>query len=163
MVCAEYWDIGDPEHACRFCGAFFWYEERLGKHYKAKDPKYSICCMNGKIELPRIANPPKVLHDLVFGVDLKSKHFLQKIRSYNSMFGFTSMGGEIDKSLNKGNAPPVFRLHGENYHLIGSLMPLEGRAPKFAQLYIYDTENEIDNRLLSVRYVVFKDALFSVQ
>ncbi|XP_057792157.1 uncharacterized protein LOC131008997 [Salvia miltiorrhiza] len=61
------------------------------------------------------------------------------------------MGEKIDNSLNRGNAPPVFRLHGENYHLMGSLMPLEGCRPKFAHLYIYDTENEVDNRLLSVR------------
>ncbi|CAI0382359.1 unnamed protein product [Linum tenue] len=36
---------------------------------------------------------------------------------------------------------------GENYHRIGSLMPPEGQRPKFAQLYIFEPENEIDNRL----------------
>lgn len=69
------------------------------------------------------------------------------------MFCFTSMGGKIDSSLNDGRSPPVFRMHGQNYHLIGSLMPSEGEPPRFAQLYIYDTENEIKNRLLSVRLV----------
>ena len=33
------------------------------------------------------------------------------------------------------------------YHLIGSLLPEEGQVPRFAQLYIYDTENEVRNRL----------------
>ncbi|XP_057770918.1 uncharacterized protein LOC130990707 [Salvia miltiorrhiza] len=63
------------------------------------------------------------------------------------------MGGKIDHSINQGNTPPIFRLHGQNYHLIGSLMPMEGCPPKFAQLYIYDTDNEVHNRILSVRDV----------
>nr|XP_043633509.1 uncharacterized protein LOC122604703 [Erigeron canadensis] len=32
------------------------------------------------------------------------------------------------------------------YHLIGSLLPEQGRTPKFSQLYIVDTENEEQNR-----------------
>ncbi|XP_076881582.1 uncharacterized protein LOC143529741 [Bidens hawaiensis] len=56
------------------------------------------------------------------------------------------MGGKIDKSINRGNANYTFRLGGENYHSIGSLLPLDGNEPQFAQLYIYDTENEISNR-----------------
>lgn len=84
-------------------------------------------------------------------VDSKSKHYLENIHSYNSMFALTSMGGKIDRRLNNGSSKPVFRLHGQNYHSIGSLMPQEGSLPKFAQLYIYDTENEITNRLHAVR------------
>ncbi|XP_042005913.1 uncharacterized protein LOC121754654 [Salvia splendens] len=63
------------------------------------------------------------------------------------MFVFTSLGGKIDNSLNTGCAPLIFRLHGQNYHFIGSLLPLDGCSPKFVQLYIYDTENEVTNRL----------------
>ncbi|XP_076908312.1 uncharacterized protein LOC143565126 [Bidens hawaiensis] len=56
------------------------------------------------------------------------------------------MGGKIDHSINRGNAPYTFRLSGENYHCLGSLLPLDGRKAQFSQLYIYDTENEISNR-----------------
>nr|KAJ0201365.1 hypothetical protein LSAT_V11C600327900 [Lactuca sativa] len=35
---------------------------------------------------------------------------------------------------------------GQNYHSIGSLLPEQGFKPKFSQLYIYDTDNEIANR-----------------
>ncbi|XP_076888124.1 uncharacterized protein LOC143538445 [Bidens hawaiensis] len=56
------------------------------------------------------------------------------------------MGGKIDRSINKGNAPFVFRLSGQNYHSIGSLLPDNGSKPKFAQLDIYDTDNEVSNR-----------------
>jgi len=62
------------------------------------------------------------------------------------MFSFTSMGGKIDKSINKGKGPYVFRLSGQNYHSMGSLLPDVGETPKFSQLYIYDTENEEVNR-----------------
>ncbi|CAI0387106.1 unnamed protein product [Linum tenue] len=36
---------------------------------------------------------------------------------------------------------------GENYHRIGSLLPVDGEKPKFAQLYIFEPESELDNRL----------------
>lgn len=84
--------------------------------------------------------------------DAKSKNFKNNIRTYNSMFAFTSMGGKVDESVNKtGRAPYVFRLHGQTYHKIGSLLPEQGSPPKFAQLYIYDTENEIENREKALR------------
>ncbi|KAL8537189.1 hypothetical protein ACS0TY_012387 [Phlomoides rotata] len=63
------------------------------------------------------------------------------------MFIFTSLGGTIDTSINKGGAPYVFRLHGSNYHQIGSMLPPPEKNPKFSQLYIYDTENEVNNRI----------------
>ncbi|XP_031111748.1 uncharacterized protein LOC116015711 [Ipomoea triloba] len=66
------------------------------------------------------------------------------------MFSFTSLGGRIDRDINTGKAPPVFRLNGQNFHLIGSLLPAPGTKPKFAQLYIHDPEQELFNRLNSV-------------
>ncbi|XP_013639786.1 PREDICTED: uncharacterized protein LOC106345068 [Brassica oleracea var. oleracea] len=57
------------------------------------------------------------------------------------------MGGEIDASVNNGRGPFVFRLHGQNFHQIGSLLPEEGLPPAFTQLYIFDTENEVRNRI----------------
>ncbi|KAK9174942.1 hypothetical protein WN944_026946 [Citrus x changshan-huyou] len=63
------------------------------------------------------------------------------------MFAFTSMGGRVDASINRSKGPYVFRMSGQNYHHIGSLLPEVGKKPQFAQLYIYDTENEIDNRI----------------
>ncbi|CAH1421827.1 unnamed protein product [Lactuca virosa] len=56
------------------------------------------------------------------------------------------MGGKIDSSINRGNAPYIFRLSGQNYHSIGSILPEQGFKPKFSQLYIYDIDNEIANR-----------------
>ncbi|XP_076898243.1 uncharacterized protein LOC143551766 [Bidens hawaiensis] len=98
------------------------------------------------IELPEFKDAPPAYKDLFSNVGPKSKFFLKNIRRYNSMFAFTSMGGKVDSSINIGNAPFVFRISGQNYHSIGSLLPENGSKPKFSQLYIYDTENEVSNR-----------------
>ena len=75
------------------------------------------------------------------------KHFRENIRSCNSIFTFTSMGGKIDNDINDSGGPYAFSLHGMNYHRIGSLLLIEGERPKFVQLYIYDTHNEASNRM----------------
>jgi hypothetical protein len=54
----------------------------------------------------------------------------KSIRSYNSMFAFTSTGGIVDKEINKRRGPYVFRMHGQNYHHIGTLLPEEGNQPR---------------------------------
>ncbi|XP_019191052.1 PREDICTED: uncharacterized protein LOC109185566 [Ipomoea nil] len=61
------------------------------------------------------------------------------------------MGGKVDSSINNGAAPPIFRINGQNFHRIGSLLPTAGVQPKFAQLYIHDTQNEIENHIKCVR------------
>ncbi|XP_057747773.1 uncharacterized protein LOC130966969 [Arachis stenosperma] len=62
------------------------------------------------------------------------------------MFAFTSLGGKVLDSVNDGSGPPQFIITGQNYHRIGSLLPDPGQKPKFAQLYIYDTQHEIMHR-----------------
>ena len=63
------------------------------------------------------------------------------------MFSFNSMGGRIDNIVNDGTSAYVFRISGSNHHKIGKLLPPSGFILKFAQLYIYDTSNELSNRL----------------
>ncbi|KAL6580676.1 hypothetical protein OROMI_006599 [Orobanche minor] len=146
----EYWDIGDPSHNCRYCGALFWCGEILSTSSKIK-PVYTGCCgKDGKILLPKLNNPPQTLQQLSYGDNDKSKYFRENIRSYNSMFAFTSIGAKIDTSINQGKSPSIIKIQGQNYHLMGSLLPSDGEPPKFAQLYIYDTENEVANRINAV-------------
>jgi glutathione synthase/RimK-type ligase-like ATP-grasp enzyme len=78
---------------------------------------------------------------------IRDKKVSENIRSYNSMFAFTSTGGIIDKEINKGRGTYVFRMHGQNYHHIETLLPEEGNQPCWAQLYIYDIEHEIENKI----------------
>src|SRR5262249_10073476 len=128
-----------------------WYEERSRKDVQSQVPKFSLCCMQGKVELPRINHPLEILDTLLHNRDERSTHFCNNIRSYNMMFAFTSMGGRIDKNINRNRGPYVYRLNGQNVHLIGSLLPSSGSSPKFTQLYIYDTDNEVSNRIIVVR------------
>lgn len=67
------------------------------------------------------------------------------------MFAFTSMGGKVDNQINNGSGPYVFRMNGQNYHRIGTLLPEDGDKPRWVQLYIYDTENEVQNRIHASR------------
>jgi hypothetical protein len=57
------------------------------------------------------------------------------------------MGANIDRSMNDGCGPPVFKISGQIHHRIGSLLPGDGDPLKFIQLYIYDTANAVRNRL----------------
>ncbi|CAH9087062.1 unnamed protein product, partial [Cuscuta europaea] len=60
-----------------------------------------MCCNQGNVVLPNMQQPPKILNDLIFRSEHRSKHFLDNIRSYNSMFSFTSMGGRTDRDINR--------------------------------------------------------------
>ncbi|CAF2098071.1 unnamed protein product [Brassica napus] len=142
-----YYDDGDPGWNCKFCQAYMWYGESIGKRRLSANPVFTMCCKRGKVVLPRLANPPMELMTLLCKGDELSKHYREFIRAYNMMFSFTSLGGKIDHSINNGRGPFVFRMSGENYHRIGDIVPEPGQAPKFSQLYIIDTLNEIKNRL----------------
>ncbi|OMP05477.1 hypothetical protein COLO4_08825 [Corchorus olitorius] len=65
----------------------------------------------------------------------------------------------IDESVSRGQHPivqfplPVYVfgwLNNQTYHQIGPLLPPDGSRPRFAQLYIYDCENEVSNRVRAV-------------
>ncbi|KAL4276461.1 hypothetical protein AHAS_Ahas20G0209500 [Arachis hypogaea] len=141
-----YLDHGDCNYTCTWCGAGFWYDERVIREFKVSQPVFSMCCLKGKVQLPLLKEPPELLVSLLSGNDPRSKHFFKNIRAYNNLFCFTSIGGRVDTSLSNGSGPPQFILCGQNYHRIGSLLPVPGQQPKFAQLYIFDTENELANR-----------------
>lgn len=42
------------------------------------------------------------------------------------------------------------RINGSVHHMIGPLHPGDGELPRFAQLYVYDNDNELENRLQSM-------------
>lgn len=140
-------------HKCEYCGAIFWYGERIEKKRQTKQPKFSLCCGLGQVQLPLLKESPEILRKLLTDDDEISKYYRENIRQINMVFYFTSLGGKIDRSAPRGNGPKMVVLQGENYHLMGSLKPPPGGDPKFGQLYIMDTENEIQNRASIIGYV----------
>ena len=88
-----------------------WVEERCNKNVKKGLFKYNICCGNGKIKLPPAPRTPSYLWQL-YNDPVKGPHFNRNTRVYNSMFAFTSTGGNVDSSINKGGSPYVYKLNG---------------------------------------------------
>ena len=114
-----------------------WLDNRVARG-SVSQSQFMICCQSGHVMLLALPPPPPVLHTL-----LNQPNFLDNIRMYNSMLSFTSMDGAIDHSVMDAHGPYSFRISGKNYHRIGSLLLVEGQRPKFAQLYIYDTHDEV--------------------
>ncbi|ONM35045.1 hypothetical protein ZEAMMB73_Zm00001d042324 [Zea mays] len=113
--------------------------------------EYIQSLKGGKIIIPPHRPRPEPLSSLArFDGDTTSQKFIRNIRKYNCLFAFTSMGAQIGNSVNDGRGPPLFKICGQVHHRIGSLLPPNGSSPKFIQLYIYDTANEIQNRMNSL-------------
>ncbi|GFQ82929.1 hypothetical protein TNCT_281631 [Trichonephila clavata] len=75
----------------------------------------------------------------------QSQHFLNNIRRYNSAFQMTSFGV---KEVHEGNYMPTFKIQGQLYHLIGSLLPVDNARESFLQIYfISDYVLQRDARL----------------
>ncbi|KAK1354310.1 hypothetical protein POM88_047566 [Heracleum sosnowskyi] len=146
IVPIEYASLGAPNVQCDKCEACMWKEERTNKNVRRGRPQFSLCCAKGEIQLPKEKPIPSYMWQL-YNDSKKGPRFKEGIRLYNSLFAFTSTGGRVDHSINCGGAPYIYRLNGQNHHLFGSLIPDDGADPKFCQLYIYDTENEVRNRM----------------
>ncbi|GJY99326.1 ATP-dependent DNA helicase PIF1-like protein [Tanacetum coccineum] len=143
----SYHNIGSPSYKCAHCNATMWYEERVNKGSRSVNPSFSLCCKEGKIRLPKFNLTPQPLHNLLNYNDLAIARFRDQIRIYNSMFSFTSFGARIDHSINNGRGVYTFKVNGQSYHRIGSLLPEEGTQPRYAQLWFFDMETEVSNRM----------------
>ncbi|KAI3505740.1 hypothetical protein L1887_27949 [Cichorium endivia] len=137
-----YGDSGDCIYVCSHCKAEFWWAERLIRGSTRANPIYTQCCKQGDVVLPIPLIPPSFILEL-----LQSRHYMDNIRAYNSIFSMTSFGAKIDETVNRGRGPYTFKVCGQICHRIGSFCPEGSDIPRFLQLYVYDVENEISNRL----------------
>jgi hypothetical protein len=128
---------------CPSCHTLHWMAKRLTKSSNLH-PKFGMCCLSGKIALPPLHPPPSELMQLLTSQDPVSKDFREHIRNYNNALAMTSIGRKVDESINDGEGPYIFRLHGELSHKSSSLLPPEGEPPVFAQLYIYDPADAVN-------------------
>ena len=112
-----------------------WYEERIEKTRTPLQPKFTFCCMEGRVQIPLLRQPPELLKYLQSPESgKKGIKFMENIRAYNCMFAMTSLGVRVDSALNRRRGPFVFRASGVNIHFIGSLIPEKDQRPKYAQL-----------------------------
>ncbi|RZC16770.1 hypothetical protein D0Y65_009892 [Glycine soja] len=81
-----YVDLGDPSQICPYCQAAMCYQEKTRKNRKQANPKYSLCCSMGKIQLPFLKNPPMLLQQLLCDDESrKSRNYQQYIRAYKNL------------------------------------------------------------------------------
>jgi hypothetical protein len=122
----------DETNLCHYCNA-----------YRFPKETSSIYCNNGKVDLPKLKDPPETLKEL-YG----QTSFLKHIRQYNNALALASIG--LSEQFMPGFSPTV-KVHGKVYHAIGPLLPREGNQPKFAQLYFFDG-NEVDSAHARLMY-----------
>ncbi|KAI8430431.1 hypothetical protein MSG28_000708 [Choristoneura fumiferana] len=113
--------IGKMSCKCQWCNALKWKDETPG-----------VCCSSGKVQLEALCKPSEPLYSLLLDLHPDHKHFIANIRKYNSAFQMTSFGG---KSVSEDGYMPTFKVQGQVYHLIGSLLPEQGQKAKFLQIY----------------------------
>nr|GEU89149.1 helitron helicase-like domain-containing protein [Tanacetum cinerariifolium] len=111
-----------------------------------REPKYTKCCLEGRVILRAPIEYPEYIKCLY-----KDPHFMDNIRAYNQILSMTSLGANVDSSINHGKDSYIFKISRQIYHWIGSLCPGKGDAPRFPQLYIHDTTNEVNNRMAHFR------------
>lgn len=124
--------MGRMSEICVFCKARKWPNETPG-----------MCCSKGHVKLNDIGEPPPTVKALLTGEHMLSNHFKQNIRKYNGCFAMTSFGGN---EIREGNFMPTFKIHGQVYHIIGSLLPPSNMVPKFLQIYFSSEEEQLSLR-----------------
>ncbi|CAI9300360.1 unnamed protein product [Lactuca saligna] len=142
-VLPNYVDFGEYDCVCEYCGACFWFVERSLKVSRTHHPRYGHCCKSGDVILHYPSFPPEYV--AIFHSDC----FLRDIRAYNSMFGMTSFGANVDEEINDGHSPYVFKVSGQISYKIGSFYPDPTKGPRFLQLYLFDADNEVSNWLIA--------------
>lgn len=121
----EYNEFRPCRCVCTACHARFRFEERLSTSTRRSGPLYHRCCMGGRVRLFIPRDYPYIRQ--LFS----DQHFLNNIRAYNQMFAMTSLGANIDESVNTGRGPYIFKVSGHIYHRIVRMCPEPGQTPRF--------------------------------
>ena len=135
-------NIGLMSATCTACKAIM-FEAELHNKKNA----FSLCCNYGKVKIPNIRPPPQELRNLFTHEDNVSKEFRKNIRLYNSSLALASVGIDLGTTFKFDTRGPwAYKICGQLYHSLGPLLPNDNSPPKFGQIYVYDTDHELDNR-----------------
>src|SRR6266446_863895 len=140
-------DLGEMIVICSHCHALHWMAESLSRSTN-NCIKFGMCCLEGNISLEPLHPAPPELLDFLTHQDPVGNAFRCLIHNYNSALAMTSVGRDVNRSINQdGGGPYTFVLQGQLSHLAGSLLPAEGVAPRYAQLYIHDSDVAFNHRV----------------
>jgi len=99
------------------------------------------------MHLPTFPEPPPLLRELLVSSSSDAKHFRKHIRSYNSALAMASVRADfVSRGAGESAYNPTITVHGRMYHEMGTLSPPSGLKPRFASVYIHDTEHATRNR-----------------
>ncbi|RIA81727.1 hypothetical protein C1645_700611, partial [Glomus cerebriforme] len=116
-------ELGKMNQTCIHCDAKFWMEEK-NQNTSLASPAFSTCCVHGKVHLPRLIDLPPYLLNLYISSDSDAVSFRKNIRYYNNVLVCMSFGTDIN--VITGQEISDFRIHGQVYHRISSLLPEDG-------------------------------------
>ena len=137
----DYHDAGTMNFKCLKCEALMF------KGEQSKKAKFTLCCSDGAVRIPPVKEPPQILKQLLTGNTNRDKDFRQSVRAYNSSLAFASMCLTGMEFTFKTKGPYCYRINGQVYHAISQIEPEFGRKPGFSQIYIYDDQIQLENRL----------------
>ncbi|KAF5348282.1 hypothetical protein D9756_010487 [Leucocoprinus leucothites] len=127
------------------------------------NPKFGVCCLQGQIRLEYLHPLDDTLGQYMQGEkpDFLVAEFFDHIWCYNAAFAMTSVGATMDQSIFQGTGPYSFKIQGTLHHLTGALLPSENETPKYAQIYIHDSAEQLDihwrNNANTLNGVVMQD------
>ena len=131
--------LGNMNNRCTHCGARYFQEECTTQGIFTK------CCFQGKVTLPATAIPPHNIVELFSGDTAHSRYFLDNIRHYNAAMSMASWNATMNEHAGRG--PRVVTIHGQAYHLTAAQEAPQGQQPQYAQLYILDTNDAMQQRI----------------
>ena len=120
------------EHTCIRCGALHWLDERVQKSGSTNThPLFSMCCGDGSVQLPALLPPPDPLQQLFSASTPESRELHENIRQYNAALSFTSLGAQVDNSVNEAEVDPRCSRSTANSTTKSapSSLPADGRLP----------------------------------
>lgn len=120
------------DYKCKWCSAMYWKEEISKSH----------CCSKGTIVLSPLSKYPENLKKLL----LYDQNFRLFIRYYNSLHSF------VQFNVKYANIKGIYNLkiQGQiSYSMPTTLIPAENEKPICGQLYFYEDNTAIEERLKS--------------
>ena len=89
-----------------------------------------MCCMDGKVVLPRIKKPTEPFLRLLFTEDAEGRTFKKYIRSFNNGLCLSSLQYN-QRQFRSGHFKPIV-IEGSVHQFLGPLIEKEAETPRFA-------------------------------
>ena len=136
-------DCGQMSVTCKHCLALHWGGARISTYPSTiRDPLFTPCCSQGDVSIALMRQPPPLLYSLFNDDTGVARHFRTHIWKYNSALAFASLKYQPDQRVRGGLQ--CFQIHGALYHLGGPLQHAINIRPQFAQVFLYDPQNAVE-------------------